>query len=169
MVIQCLQKYIILYVQKRFILSEVKPKFSGRFARRTAKKKKICAECGKSIDIVRRLHARYCLACTEKRRKESYQRRYDERARLLKITPVAQKCSKCGITYEYLRSTHKFRDLCLPCLREFELNVRGLKCLFCNKSIFRGRLKNIPAVRYYCSGDCAHRGWYILKKVGLLK
>ena len=172
-VIRCLQRYIISHVQRRSILSEteVKPKFSGKFARHTAKKnhKKICVTCEKPMEIGRRITARYCCVCMEKRKKESYQRRYDERARLLKITPVPHKCSRCGITYEFLRSIHKFRDLCLPCLREFELNVRGLKCLYCNSPVFRGKMKNLPAVRYYCSKDCATRGWYILKKVGLLK
>ena len=169
---ECLKRYIILHLQQRSILSEteVKPKFSGKFARHTAKKnhKKICVTCEKPMEIGRRITARYCCTCMEKRRKESYQRRYDERARLLKITPVPHKCSRCGITYEFLRSTHKFRDLCLACLREVELNVRGLKCLYCDSAIFRGKMKNLPAVRYYCSKDCATRGWYILKKVGLL-
>lgn len=170
MVIQCLQKYIILHVQKRFILSEieVKSKFLGNGARRAKRnKKRICVTCEKPLEIGKRVTARYCNNCMVVRRKESYQRRYDLRAQLKKNTPTPQKCSRCGITYEFLRSTHKFRDLCLPCLREFELNVRKIQCLYCNSPVFKGKWKY--KVRYYCSRHCAAKGWYILKTLGLLK
>lgn len=168
MVAQCQPKYTIMTVLGRCILSKgikytppaplYEPKFSGNGARKTAKRNKSgkCIMCQMALPIGKRNTARYCTSCMRVRRRDCYKRRSEK----LRLIPKAKICGRCGTTYEFLKSTHRFSDICLPCLREFELNVRHRTCLYCNKSInVNGTIKTDT----YCDKICSGKAWYYLK------